>query len=120
MLRRAAIQKSAFPPEEVAKFQEAMSKPGAVTAALHYYRQAFRHPLGSRAGRGFHVSAPTLLIWGEQDIALGIELTLGLERWVDRLSIERLPDSGHFVQQEQPDKVNQLMLDFLRSPAESV
>jgi pimeloyl-ACP methyl ester carboxylesterase len=57
-----------------------------------------------------------LLIWGEQDIALGIELTYGLEQWVDNISVKRIPDSGHWVQQEQPDKVNQLMLAFLRPP----
>ena len=57
---------------------------------------------------------PTLLIWGEQDIALGIELTYGLEKWVDNLQIKRIPDSGHWVQQEQADKVNQYMLDFLQ------
>jgi len=91
-----------------------MSKPGAMTAALNYYRQLFRHlPASSRDPRA-RVTAPTLLIWGEQDIALGIELTTGLEQWVDNLEIKRIPDSGHWVQQEQPEKVNQYMLDFLQ------
>ena len=54
------------------------------------------------------------MIWGEQDIALGIELTYGLEKWIDNLQIKRIPDSGHWVQQEQADKVNQYMLDFLQ------
>lgn len=117
MLRGAAVQKAVFPREVTAKFQEAMSKPGAMTAALNYYRQALRRLPSARASGEFHVSAPTLLIWGEQDIALGIELTTGLERWVDDISLQRIPDSGHWVQQEQPDKVNQLMLNFLQSPA---
>jgi len=54
------------------------------------------------------------LIWGEQDIALGIELTYDLEPWVDHIEVKRIPDSGHWVQQEKPDVVNQLMLDFLQ------
>ncbi len=113
MLRGAAVQKAAFPREITAKFQQAMSKPGAMTAALNYYRQLFRlRPLYARGGKT-HISAPTLLIWGVQDIALGIELTNGLEQWVDNIEIKRIPDSGHWVQQEQPEKVNQLMLDFL-------
>lgn len=115
MLRGAAIQKSVFPREVTAKFQQAMSKPGAMTAALNYYRQLFRRlPASSRDPRA-RVTAPTLLIWGEQDIALGIELTTGLEQWVGDLEIKRIPDSGHWVQQEQPEKVNQFMLDFLQS-----
>lgn len=114
VLRAAAVQKSAFPPVETAKYQDAMSKPGAMTAALNYYRQLFRRLPGASYGKNLHVSVPTLLIWGEQDIALGIDLTNGLEQWVDEIKIRRIPDSGHWVQQEQPDKVNQFMLDFLQ------
>ena len=110
----AAVQRWVFPPEEIAKYQQAMSKPGAMTAALNYYRQSFRRGPRAYAGGKVHVSVPTLLIWGEQDIALGIELTYGLEKWVDNLQIKRIPDSGHWVQQEQADKVNQYMLDFLQ------
>ena len=115
MLRGAAFQKTAFPVEEMAKYQEAMSRPGAIKAALSYYRQLFRHPPVSFNRSDTRISAPTLLIWGEQDIALGIELTTGLERWVNDIEIKRIPDSGHWVQQEQPDKVNQYMLEFLRT-----
>ncbi len=115
MLHGAALQKAAFPPEVTAKYQEAMSKPGAMTAALNYYRQLFRHLPPPATRENTQVSAPTLLIWGEHDIALGIEMTYGLEQWVDDIEVKRLPDSGHWVQQEQPHKVNQLMLDFLQS-----
>jgi pimeloyl-ACP methyl ester carboxylesterase len=105
-----AVQKDAFPPEVIAKYQKAMSKPGSMTAALNYYRQIFLQ----RPETSSHISAPTLLIWGEQDVALGIELTHGLEQWVDNIQVERIPESGHWVQQEQPDKVNQLMEAFLQ------
>jgi epoxide hydrolase 4 len=115
MLRGAAVQKSAFPREETAKYQQAMSKPGAIKAALSYYRQPFRHLPFSYRSHSVRISVPTLLIWGEQDIALGIELTTGLERWVDDIEIKRIPDSGHWVQQEQPAKVNQYMLEFLQT-----
>ena len=114
MLRGTAVQKAAFPREVTAKYQEAMSKPGAMTAALNYYRQLFRPSVGSFLKEARNIHAPTLLIWGEQDIALGIELTYGLEQWVDNIQIKYIPDSGHWVQQEKPDLVNQLMLDFLQ------
>jgi pimeloyl-ACP methyl ester carboxylesterase len=114
MLRGAAVQKDAFPREVTAKYQEAMSKPGAMTAALNYYRQLFRRSPGAFLREAKHIHVPTLLIWGEQDIALGIELTHGLEQWVDNIQVKYIPDSGHWVQQEKPELVNQLMLDFLR------
>jgi len=114
MLCGAALQKSAFPREITAKYQEAMSKPGAMTAALNYYRQLL-HPSTRRFSKKTpRITAPTLLIWGEHDIALDIGLTYDLEQWVENIQVRRLPDSGHWVQQEQPDKVNQLMLEFLQ------
>jgi pimeloyl-ACP methyl ester carboxylesterase len=112
MLKGAAVQKSAFPNEVLATYQEAISKPGAMTAALNYYRQLIRHPLRS-AKNYASIGVPTLLIWGEQDIALGIELTYGLEQWVPNIQIKRIPDSGHWVQQEKPELVNTLMAEFL-------
>jgi pimeloyl-ACP methyl ester carboxylesterase len=120
MLRGSAVQKDAFPREVTAKYQEAMSKPGAMTAALNYYRALFRHS-GPRTylGRNFLVEAPTLVIWGEQDIALDIHLLAGLPRWVPDLRIKRIPDSGHWVQQEQPERVNHYLLEFLQETAGS-
>ena len=115
MLRGAALQKSAFPREVTAKYQEAMNKPGAIKAAISYYRQLFWRLPFSFKSYEVQIDAPTLLIWGEKDIALGIELTTGLERWVNNIQIKRIPDSGHWVQQEQQEKVNQLILDFLQT-----
>ena len=116
MLNGSALQKAAFPPEVTAHYRKAMSKPGAMTAALNYYRQLFRHlpnlP-GSSSEQEAHITAPTLVIWGEHDIALDIALTHGLEQWVDDLQLQYLPESGHWVQQEQPEQVNDLLLTFL-------
>jgi epoxide hydrolase 4 len=117
LIREAALQKGAFPDEETAKYQQAMSQPGSMTAALNYYRQVFRRLPTSYTGGTYDVNVPTLLIWGEHDIALGIELTTGLERWVKLLEFRPIPDSGHWVQQEQPQKVNQYILDFLGEPS---
>src|SRR5947199_153849 len=47
---------------------------------------------------------------------LSARLTEGLERWVPNLRVERLPDASHWVQSDAPERVNQLMLDFLRRP----
>lgn len=119
MLYESAVQKSAFPPDVLLRYQEAMSKPRALASGINYYRANFRstflrgyqNTVGAAATK---INAPTLLIWGEQDVALGIELTQGLEQWVPNINIHRLPDSGHWVQQEQPVTVNDLMLHFLQ------
>lgn len=115
MLYASAVQKQAFPYEVTNHYRDAMSKPGALTAALNYYRQLLRRDIwGSTGNVGrTQISAPTLLIWGEQDIALGLELTEHLDPWVRQLTVKRIPDSGHWVQQEKPELVNRLIGDFL-------
>jgi len=60
------------------------------------------------------IVCPTLLIWGEEDIALGKELTYNMEPYfTDRFEIKYIPRCRHWVQQEQPELVNQYMLEFL-------
>ena len=109
MLRRTAIEKEAFSDEDLERYREAMSRPGALTAALNYYRAA---RLG-RLPRQQTVQAPTLIIWGEHDPALGKELTYRLDRWVPNLTIHYL-DCGHWVQQERSEEVNRLLMEFLK------
>jgi epoxide hydrolase 4 len=109
----AAAHKEAFPPEVLARYQDAMSKPGALRAAINYYRAIFsRLDFRERTGTQI-ILTPTLLIWGEQDVALDLALTQGLEQWVPRLQVRRIADSGHWVQQEKPEQVNELIAAFL-------
>ena len=69
---------------------------------------------GSNSWIDRKISAPTLLIWGEQDFALGKELTYGMEGlFTGPFEIKYIADSGHWVQQEKPELVNQYVRDFL-------
>lgn len=98
---------------DMQRFREALGRPGALEAALEYYRAAFRAAL--RDGFRIHdvsVSVPTQVIWGEQDKALGLELLDELDRWVPNLRIDRIATASHWVQQDEPELVTDLMLDF--------
>jgi pimeloyl-ACP methyl ester carboxylesterase len=55
--------------------------------------------------------------WRQRDRALGIELTKGLGQWVSDVRIERLPEASHWVQNDAPQQVNDLLLDFLLEAA---
>ncbi|EEF43241.1 bifunctional epoxide hydrolase 2 [Ricinus communis] len=69
------------------------------------------------------VQVPVLLIMGEKDYFLkfpGIEhyITSGeVKNYVSDLEIESLPDGTHFIQEQFPDQVNQLMVSFLEKHA---
>lgn len=99
--------------EDVGRYVAALARPGALSAALEYYRQALR--------RGFHavsplriVQAPTLVLWGDRDPALGPETVEGLGAWVCDLTLLRFPEAGHWLNQQEPERVNAALLDFLR------
>jgi len=114
VFRGAAVDRRNFTRESLAPFVEALAEPGALTAALNYYRAAGRDMAAGRVVPLPRIDAPTMLVWARNDVALGNELTVGLEPYVANLRIEYIPRCGHFVQQEQPDRVTALLDDFLR------
>lgn len=116
MFRDTAIDKSRFPDEVVRVFKDNAEIPGALTAMVAYYRAI---PLAFRLARTRGqpvITTPTLLIWGEADVALGLELTEGLERWVTNLTVKRLANVSHWVQQEAPEAVNAAVESWLSTP----
>lgn len=112
LLRRVLRAGPARTREEMAEYVSAFSEPGAITAALNYYRAALRHrPRGIRL-----IHAPTLLIWGERDRFLVPQLAEGLDRWVPDITAERLPQSSHWLHHEEPERVSELIAGFARPP----
>lgn len=107
-----AVDKSRFPPEVLDVYADAASRPGALTGMINYYRALLRHRDTLDLGDG-RVDVPTLMVWSEEDSALGINCTVGTEQWVRRLELHRLPGVSHWVQQEAPEKVNAIMADWL-------
>jgi pimeloyl-ACP methyl ester carboxylesterase len=65
------------------------------------------------AGAFPHLRIPTLVIWGMDDKALPPSNLVGLPELVTDLHLEYVPDCGHFVIWEAPEKVNAAMLAFL-------
>jgi epoxide hydrolase 4 len=113
VLRSEPVREGAFSDEDIRLYKEALAQPGALTAAINYYRAAARDQsnLFSLAER--RIDAPTLLIWGEKDPYLVSSLAEDLEEWVPRIRLERLPAS-HWVPVDAAEAVNRLLLDFLR------
>jgi len=112
-MRRGAARPGHFSVDDMAAYKDAISKPGALTAALNWYRAAARTGTrGLLAGTGLRVPAPTLLVWGERDPFLGIELVGGTERFVPDLTVRMVPGAGHWVQQEESALVNQQLVEF--------
>jgi len=103
----------AFSAEDLQAYRDNALQPGAMTAMINYYRA---NALAlNEAGRTLarRIETPTLLIWGEKDPFLGVELTELNAPYVDDLTVRRLPGVSHWVQQEAPDQVNAAMKDWM-------
>lgn len=112
VFRLDPINRRAFSRRDIEQAVEALSQPRALTCALNYYRAMRCRP--RRVFQAKRIETPTLLLWGEQYRYLGVQLTEGLERWIPNLQLELLPDASHWVHRDQPQRVNQLMIGFLR------
>src|SRR5881396_1082732 len=106
MYRETSFRPGAFSDADLAAYKEALSRPGALTGGLNYYRANVFRSLFARkkakaiAGDG-KVHVPTLFIYGELDIAIRPSTVRGIDRFVDGPYRElRIPDSGHWVQNE--------------------
>jgi len=114
IFRRSATDKSRFTPDVLAVYRNQASRPGALTGMLNWYRAAPRGIANAMRGGVPQIEIPTIVIWGEEDSALGKETTYGTEAYVKDLAIHYLPGVSHWVQQDAPERVNEILEPFLR------
>jgi len=108
LLRRAGR----FTEADIEVMKESWRDPAARRAMANYYRALRRH---RRALRPLirPIEIPVMLIWGERDPVFVRETTERFDEWVPNLRVERIARAGHFVQTDQPERVNELLLGFL-------
>jgi pimeloyl-ACP methyl ester carboxylesterase len=113
--RGMAVDKSNFTKDVLDRYAKDAQRPGAIRGMINWYRAALRLQ-GKLAGPWPVIETPTLIVWGEEDTALGIELLDGTDAYVRDLTIQRLPKVSHWVQQEAPEKVNAILAEWLAAP----
>ena len=116
MIRNTFVNPEKFPAEIADVFSRNANQPGALTAMINYYRVLLRRGNRSnREGESFPIiKTPTLMIWGEEDVALSKETTYGTEKYVENFNIRYLPNVSHWVQQESPEEVNSMISAFIK------
>lgn len=113
--RGMAVVKDRFPDSILDEYRKNALIPGAMTAMINYYRAAFRNKQGQTALTDAPIlETPTLMIWGEEDSALGRELTYGTDALVRDFTIRYLPQVSHWVQQEAPEAVNAMISAWIK------
>jgi pimeloyl-ACP methyl ester carboxylesterase len=96
--------------EWVDTYTRALAQPGALSAALAWYRAAT--PFSLWAPR---VGVPTLYVWGSGDAALGPRAAVTTGRWVTgAYRFEVLPGAGHWLPEQHAEELSRLLLEHLR------
>jgi pimeloyl-ACP methyl ester carboxylesterase len=108
---KGSARRGTFTDEDLAAYRAAWSQPGAMTGMVNWYRAAFRAQ--RKMGQLGRITVPTLMIWGANDIALGREMAQPSIDQCDWGRLVFIEEAGHFVQHEEPRRVNELILSFL-------
>ncbi len=115
-LQRTSLP-GAFPDEELEHYVHAWSQPGALTAMLGWYRAVWRSRrqlLASRAQFN-RIEAPVLVLWGERDLALGVELAEASVPYLANGRLLRFPNITHWLPAEAPSELTSHLLAQLTS-----
>jgi pimeloyl-ACP methyl ester carboxylesterase len=98
--------------EEVGRFVATMLEPGAMTAALNWYRATEPNSLTDVGA----ITVPTLYVWSDNDIALGRRAADATVEWVTApYRFEVLEGVSHWIPETAPADLNRLLLEHLAS-----
>jgi pimeloyl-ACP methyl ester carboxylesterase len=100
-----------FTNEDIEKYKEAWSQPGAMTAMINWYRAAVQDPFQGPAE--MRIRVPTLLMWGMKDFALTHRMARPSLDHVDEGKLIFFPEATHWVQRDAAEEVNHYLIDFL-------
>jgi pimeloyl-ACP methyl ester carboxylesterase len=97
---------------EVDRYREAWRQPGALTATINWYRAIRRHrfapiPAGS-------IATPVQIVWGKNDRYALPALAEASKALCADARLTYLPEATHWVAHDEPDRVNAILLDFLK------
>ncbi len=96
---------------ELDYYADAFARSG-LTGPINWYRN-WTHNWEQLAGVSQQIDIPTLFIGATNDVLIGMQHIEGMKPLVSDLTIHMLEDCGHWTQQEKPDEVNELILNWL-------
>jgi pimeloyl-ACP methyl ester carboxylesterase len=98
-----------------------LSRPGALTAALNWYRaniDPVRYLAHRPPGRFTPITCPTMGVWSDGDPFLGeTQMSASADFVTGPWRYERVTGVGHWIPVMAPDRLNALLLDFLAGTA---
>lgn len=112
MARRKSSGDALLTADERDYYVRAFEKSG-FTGPINWYRN-WTHNWQSLEGVDDTIRIPTLFIGAVDDVIISPRQIEGMKPLVSNLEIQMIDNCGHWTQQEHPNTVNELMLDWLR------
>lgn len=108
---RQSTAPEAYGDEDLQKYTEAWSQPGAFSASLKWYRAALRSP----PAKSTHskIKIPTQVLWGGNDHILPPRLGQEAIKLCPLGKLSVIRNAGHFPHLDQPQEVNKRLAAFL-------
>jgi pimeloyl-ACP methyl ester carboxylesterase len=103
---RRAFTGAGLDSQLVSRYAEAARAPGAMTAMMNYYRANTATLAKWSAGRAARIDVPTLVLWGEEDPYLSVELAQSSAGQALEAEVARFAGVGHWVQMQAAGAVN--------------
>lgn len=108
---KGTARSSAFTEQELDRYREAWSQPGALTGMLNWYRALRKGSLNQVPKRPIEI--PVRILWGIGDQFLSPMLAKESLEFCENAELVWIGEATHWVHHEQPVIVNQLIKEFL-------
>ena len=107
-------KKGAVTPEDVAIYAEYLSDPAHLNANLAWFRALPQDMADSAEYQKVKLAMPVLAIGAEN--SLGEFVATQVQGYASNVTPKVIADSGHWIYEEQPREMEQVLLAFLQSP----
>ena len=105
VIMAGAVQRQAWTPDDLRTFTAVLAEPARARASVRLYRTFLAREV-ARGPRG-RLRVPTRIMLGDRDPAIPAVLLDGAQDDADDVSVEIVPECGHFVPEEHPELVAQ-------------
>jgi pimeloyl-ACP methyl ester carboxylesterase len=107
-----SANKDLWSDDEVERYVDAFSQPGAIRGGFNCYRAAFRG--GGQPGGDQAIATPTLVLWADSDSILPLAWSDNLGQFFSNHTLKKVEGAGHFMMREAPDRVNAELIAFMK------
>lgn len=106
-----SADKNLWTEDEIEKYVDAYSQPGALRGGFNCYRATFRG--GAQPGGSAPIETPTRILWGDSDAILPFAWSDRIPEFFPNSEVKKIEGAGHFMMREKPDVVNAEIVDFM-------